>query len=133
MYGEFKLFGEKRCDAYFEGIKDKIKKYIEDMDELKFLKSDKDSIVEYLLKNYKIEPLEIDIENNKKELFETFIPGRNFPHLGFDVRPDQNYKVRSIQYKIPFKGNNEIFNLIPKQRSGWSEKVHLEEKYICFE
>jgi len=40
----------------------------------------------------------------------------------------------NIIYKIPFKGDYNLLHLIPSRRlAGWSNKVYVEQNYICFE
>lgn len=132
-----KLFSKGSLSDNFLSVKTgRIKNKIELETKEKILDSDEGAVVEEYYKEYYVQPLEIDTENVKKDLYEKMIHGGEFPEsarFSRDLDPGKLYLVRVAKYCLPFTGNSNLFHYVPSKSLMYHFDADIKNSFICFE
>ncbi len=132
-----KLFSKGSLSDNFLSVKTgRIKNKIELETKEKILDSDEGAVVEEYYKEYYVQPIEIDTENVKKDLYEKKVYGGDFPEsarFSRDLDPGKSYPVKVAVYYLPFTGNSDLFHYVPSKRLMWTVDAYIKEPFVCFE
>lgn len=131
------LFSKGSLSDNFLSVKTRsIKNKIEMVIEEKILDTDEESAVEEYYKEYYVQPIEIDTENVKKDLYEKKVYGGNFPEsarFSRDLDPGKSYPVRVALYRIPFTGDSDLFYYAPSKKLMRPFDASINKPFLNFE
>src|SRR5262245_31322631 len=101
-------------------------------DKNRLLNVDETQYTDYLIQQYRLEPLTIEWDKVSVSDREEMIPAERFPG-DFYVEAGGRYPKQVITYHIPFVGQAELFKLQPSQHIVWTTEVVLSNDILSFE
>lgn len=118
-----KSFSEKKWFAFKEELETEIENKIMMSSKKYILSVDENEYKEYLIANFKLEPIEII---NEKEIIEK--PKKESRYVKNHLR-GKKVKINGYVFEIkyPFKGNHELFKIAPSHRTLTSHEIFIDK------
>lgn len=123
------LFDNINIETYFANIDNHIEKKLQIYCTQELMEKDFESIANLIFKEFKIVPLELDKDSTTSNISLLPRPGNSFP-LDTDVRSNKTYNVAVVTYSISFKGDSDLFSVIPKKYSPNRPFGYLQENKL---
>ena len=127
-----KIFAEQDADEQLKRIRSSLRLAIENEQDTYTLNVNEETLLDYLVNRFTIEPLEFHLDELSISTQEKNIPAEHFPN-GFFVNSGKSYKKDVITYHIPFTGDRRLLGWTPNPRILWTTPIHVSSGEISFE
>lgn len=94
---------------------------------------DKFNYISERVEKYKIEPLELQIDNLTVVSSQQMVPAEYHPSAGFFLDEGREYQREVLTFHLPFSGDPELLRCVPSTRILWTEEIALSNKEILFD
>jgi hypothetical protein len=129
-----KLFNQGTLKNYLTTRLAYLRDEVQAEDRDKLLNVNETEYVDYLVEQYKIDPLRLDCDQLSVSDREEMFPPEAFPRGGYDIRRGQLYRKQVITYHVSYSGNADLLEYSPTMRQAfWEQEVERNRDSICFE
>ena len=126
------IFTEYELSAVLENQSSKLRGDIESQSESYILNVNETEFIDYLVKEYSINPLVINADGVFISHDEKAVPIQSFGR-GFYSGMKTTAKKVVVKYHLPFQGDANLLKCKPSSWIMWSTEVTVENNCICFE
>ncbi|MBI3194774.1 MAG: hypothetical protein HYZ34_09970 [Ignavibacteriae bacterium] len=126
------IFNDKKLSLVLENHLRKLRSEVESQNDNYLLNVNETEFINYLVKEYTVNNVEIDPSGVYVSHLEKYISAEYFPR-DFNVYAGRSYKKNVVKYHIPFQGDTELLKCVPSSRILWTTDITIEEDCICFE
>jgi hypothetical protein len=129
-----RIFAEEHLGPWLEGHVALMEDAVKGEPKSRLLNVNESEYVEYLVQEYRVEPLVFHWDGCYVTDREEQIPAERFPNAFFlDADPGTMYPRQVVTYHIPFSGERDLLRLRPSARIGWSGNIMVTSGSVSFD
>jgi len=127
-----RIFAESEFRAAAQGQLARMQREVDAEPKNRLLNVNETEYLEYLVEEYRIEPMVFDWDGMNLTDREDMIPAERFP-MYFNVYAGKRYPKQVVTYHLPFTGEADLLKMSPSTHLMWSAEVQVSRGEVSFD